>query len=465
MMRDFERIQAFYTSFPRSFSVLLAAAGCAAPRPAPLQVPKAGETVGPVSPEPPARTNEPSPHFVLEGQPFCFQGTNNYYLSFQSKEAAVRVLDAAAAMNLPVIRTWAFHDRGSLNGEVRDIHEGSSKDGVYFQYWDKKTGRPAYNDAESGLARLDFVLHSARERGQKLILVLTNSWRDYGGMDQYLVWFGLHAHHQFYTDERVKGAFKEWAQHLVTRVNSVDGVAYRDDPAIFGWELANEPRTLTLTTFDSPDGWDSSTLTRWADEMSSFLQELDPNHLVSVGDEGFLPTGGEEWTYSAPFGVDSAALTALPGVDFGTYHLYPDHWGVKDAFGLGWISSHIELARRLDKPTLLEEYGTRVRRESESSGSIVDGAERRRTVYASWNDLVIDQGGAGALFWMLAAETSSGVRYPDYDRFTLYPDEESARLLGQYGTKMSSSARACELARVPNTFAPSPFVSARGIRG
>jgi hypothetical protein len=28
----------------------------------------------------------------------------------------------------------------------------------------------------------------------------------------------------------------------VTRVNSVTGVAYRDDPTIFAWELINEPR-------------------------------------------------------------------------------------------------------------------------------------------------------------------------------------------------------------------------------
>jgi endo-1,4-beta-mannosidase len=29
---------------------------------------------------------------------------------------------------------------------------------------------------------------------------------------------------------------------VLTRVNSITKVEYRDDPAIFGWELINEPR-------------------------------------------------------------------------------------------------------------------------------------------------------------------------------------------------------------------------------
>jgi mannan endo-1,4-beta-mannosidase len=36
--------------------------------------------------------------------------------------------------------------------------------------------------------------------------------------------------------------YKNFFKALITRVNTVTGVAYRDDPTIFAWELINEPR-------------------------------------------------------------------------------------------------------------------------------------------------------------------------------------------------------------------------------
>lgn len=407
-------------------------------------------------------TNDPAPYFVLEGTPFCFQGTNNYYLDYKPAEATLDVLDAARAMNLTVLRTWAFHDRGSLDGRMPNARDPGHHDGVYFQYWDPNAARPAYHDGPNGLERLDFVLHEARQRDLKLILVLTNSWRDFGGMDQYLIWYGLDKHHLFFTDERVKKAYKDWVAHLVNRVNAIDGTPYKDDPAIFAWELANEPRTMTFGDFDSPDGWDSSTITNWANEMSSFIKSMDQNHMVAVGDEGFLASGGEGWAYETPYGVDNEALTALPAIDFGTYHLYPDHWGSGHRWGNQWILDHIAVARRVNKPNVLEEYGIHIRREHELSGKLVDGWERRKVAYTNWNNLIMKQGGSGAMFWILSGYESPGKLYPDYDHFTIYQGDESAALVGDYARRMPDSARACVLAREVHEETPSPFVQARG---
>jgi len=407
------------------------------------------------------RTTEPSPYFVKDGAPFCFVGTNNYYLTYKSKEAVRDLLDTAARMKLGVVRLWAFLDRGSLDGTVPSIHDSSVNTGVYFQYWDPALGRPTYNDGADGLEHLDWVVHEARQRGLLLTLVLTNNWRDFGGMDQYLRWYGLEKHHEFYSDERVRHAFKGWITHLVTRTNTIDGTRYVDDPAIFAWELANEPRTINYEGYDAADGWDAVTITRWADEMSAFVKSLDPNHMVSVGDEGFLNGGQSSWAYEAPYGVDTEAFARLPHVDFATYHLYPDHWGFGARFGDDWIEDHIALSRRVGKPAVLEEYGIVVRRAERTSGPIVHGLPRRQAAYGRWNDLVLERGGQASMFWMLSGIERPGELYPDYDHFTVYDGDPSYELLRDYAARMPTEAAACAFAAGQDHGAKSPFVSAR----
>ena len=400
--------------------------------------------------------NGPLPLFVVNGSPFCFQGANNYYLHYKSRAAVTAVLDAARAMSLPVVRSWAFLDRGALDGSVANAKDSGEKEGVYFQYWDVEKNRPAYNDGPTGLEKLDVLLHEARARDLRLILVLTNNWRDFGGIDQYLIWYGLTKHYEFYTDPRVRSAYKDWVAHLINRVNSVDGVPYKEDPAIFSWELANEPRAGNFESFDSPLGWNDNTIATWAAEMSAFIKTLDHNHMVSVGDEGFLPGSGTDPVFPLGPGIDGEALSAIPTVDFGTYHLYPDHWLTSDAWGTEWIERHLSLGRRLQKPMLLEEYGTRVARRPGNPGAIESGEDRRRVAYGRWNQTIRNGGGPGALFWMLAAEDAPGHRYPDYDHFTIYPGDEGA-LLTRLASQMQVETEACITAR-GHQFAKSPFV-------
>ena len=412
------------------------------------------------SAQPPTQVR-PVPPFLLEGKPFCFHGANNYYLHHKPRAAVLEVLDAARSMELKVLRTWAFLDRGSLDESRANAKEPGHAEGVYFQYWDEALARPAFNDGANGLQHLDFVLHAARERGLKLILVLTNNWRDFGGMDQYLIWFGLTRHHEFYGDDRVRAAYKDWVMHLVSRQNSIDGMLYSEDPAIFGWELANEPRTINFGAFDSAEGWNTSTLIDWASEMSLFIQGLDPNHLVSVGDEGFLDGGGQGWPYQAAYGVDHKQLTSLPSVDFGTFHLYPEHWGQPKSFGESWINAHLELARAIRKPTLLEEYGVSVQRSDETSGEVVSGLPARKSAYTNWSDALRSSGGAGGLFWLLSGHDGAQL-YPDFDHFTVYPHDESALLLEKVATLAAHNPLCTASASPLDAAQESPFVRVAG---
>lgn len=384
-----------------------------------------------------------APGFELEGQPFCFAGTNNYYAIYKPKPMVDDLLDAARALDLKVLRIWGMLDRGSLDGSVPNADGEGHKDGVYFQYWDPAAGRPAYNDGPSGLARLDYVLAAAAERDLKLIIVLVNNWRAFGGMDQYLMWYGLDKHHEFFSASQPKQAYRDWLSHVISRRNQVNGRYYRDDPTILAWELANEPRCKAGAAFDGATGWDRRTITAWAGEMSSYIKSLDPNHLVSVGDEGFLDEGGEHWAYQANDGVDHVALTALPDVDFGTFHLYPEDWRTPPGFGSRWIADHLKVARALGKPTILEEYG-------------VKAGSSRPQQYQEWNLQVFEQGGSAALSWMLAGRDGQGQRYPDYDGYAFYRDDPTGQLLGEYARSYRDAlaCRAVQGRRRP----PSPYV-------
>lgn len=402
----------------------------------------------------------PPATFELEGEPFCFAGTNNYYPIFKPRDVVDDLFKATQALDFKVMRIWSALNTGSLDGTVPHAHKDKDKEGVYLQYWDTKTNAPALNEGENGLQRLDYVLDVAARYNIKLILVLVNNWLDFGGMDQYVVWFKKQHHHEFYTDPQIKQAYKNWVRALVTRTNSINGKLYRDDPAIFAWELANEPRAIGSGGYDTKEGWDKSTITKWAGEMSTFIKSIDPNHLVAVGDEGFLDAGGPHWTYQANDGVDHRALTALPNIDFGTFHLYPDHWGGTIEWGDQWIVDHLRVARELHKPTILEEYGLQVTRSEGNLGDIIKGWPERKRAYTSWNDTMIRRGGNGSLIWILAGKDNDAPRYPDWDHFGFWRDSPTGQLMGEIAKRYPKAA-ACENAG-PSGPTRSPFVRVRG---
>lgn len=404
----------------------------------------------------------PPANFELEGKPFCFGGSNNYYPIFKSRPVVDDLFYAAKKLNLRVMRVWGMMDRGSLDGSVPNADpDGGEKQGVYFQYWDPVKQAPAYNDGPDGLQRLDYVLAKAGELDIKVIVVLVNNWRAFGGIDQYLIWYGRDKHHEFFTEPELRQAYKNWVSHVVMRTNTITGQPYRDDPTIFSWELANEPRCKGGSAFDSSTGWTTSTITNWAAEMSSYIKSLDSNHMVSVGDEGFLNGGGEHWAYKANDGVDHAALTALPGVDFGTFHMYPEDWGVKIEWGEQWILDHLKIARELGKPTVLEEYGVKVGRAHGKLGAVVEGWSEREQAYLRWNEIMLRNGGNGFLPWMLSGIDDDGSRYPDYDQYGFYADDETGLLIGEY-SKRFLDAPACRSAGPADSNAQtSPFVRAR----
>lgn len=374
--------------------------------------------------------------FVLGGKPFYFGGANHHYLHYDSPGEVAKVLDDAVAMNLRVLRVWAFIDVGSLDGTTLtggvakkcvwepwggNAYDGQTK-GVYFQYWDTAAERPGYNDGQNGLERLDYALAEAARRDLKLILVLSNNWKHFGGVDQYAEWYGA-SHNEFFTDPRCRQAFKDWAAHLVNRINHITGVCYRNDPTIFSWELMNEPHA---------DGAPASVVTEWVREMSAFLKDMDPNHLVALGDEGFftrrdapdLPAD-RAWKYNGCTGMSYEAITSLETIDYGTFHLYPDYWNETWQWGSGtWIPEHAEVAAAAGKPCVLGEFGFK-------------DPKLKAVAYDRWLESVAESGVAGFQFWRLIGRQADGSYPLDGEGFDVHYPSHTAALLAEWAERMA----------------------------
>ena len=343
----------------------------------------------------------------MDGSPFVIRGANCYYLGFASDAMVEDVFDLAFEMDLNALRLWAFYDRG-----VDSEHQ------ICFQFQNRDTREICFNDGPTGLERLDRTIALAETRNLRIILPLVNNWDDFGGMNQYLQWFGIADKSKFFVDSRVKRAYRNYAEHLLLRTNTRTGRQYRDDPTILAWELANEPRCET------PDG--TEFLSEWVAEMSHFLKTLDSNHPVGVGDEGFFrrARAGNNRLYNGAYGVDCERLLGIPDIDFGTCHLYPSYLEQENsnadpiAFGRRWIREHIEAAERAGKPMIVEEFGWRSD----------DRRSTREEAFSAWLDEVQSNQGAGALVWMIAGKDDAGELYPDYDQYTVYAPPNKKRL-------------------------------------
>jgi mannan endo-1,4-beta-mannosidase len=137
---------------------------------------------------------------------------------------------------------------------------------------------------------------------------------------------------------------------------------YANSPSIFAWELGNEPRCGADATRNlprSPTGCNVKVVTKWIDDMSTFIKSLDPFHMVTAGDEGFFndanPADPSDWAYTGADGVDFVANLKLKNIDFGTFHLYPDWWSKSVEWATAFVQRHAKEQENIGKPVVMEE--------------------------------------------------------------------------------------------------------------
>jgi mannan endo-1,4-beta-mannosidase len=287
---------------------------------------------------------------------------------------------SANTMGASVLRCWAFLD-------VDEFVPGQ----VAFQY--VKNGKIVVNDGPDGLERLDRLIHVAEDMNIKLILPLVNHWADFGGMPMYVKWLAAGSDAtEFYRSPVIREAYLEWVSQVLTRRNRLTGRLYREEPAVMAWELTNEARCQT-------EGG-KQILLDWVNEMAAFVKRHDANHLLALGDEGFFFKQGRGHLYDGRYGVDWTANLAVPEIDFGTYHFYPQHWGhgKKLDFGKRWIADHQRIAAELNKPAVMEEFGLK---------GISD--EEKGRWLGRWQKMAH----GGSLLWMLGHQSSETSSYVD----------------------------------------------------
>lgn len=265
-------------------------------------------------------------NFNVDGRTKYLAGTNSYWISFLNNNNDVeKALDTLKNSGLKVLRIWGFNDVTSKPGSGT----------VYFQHL--SASGSTINIGADGLQRLDYVVAAAEIRGIKLIINFVNNWDDYGGISAYVSAFGG-SKTSWYTNTAAQAQYRKYIEAVVSR--------YASSPAVFAWELANEPRC---------NGCSTDVIYNWAASTSAYVKSLDPNHMVTLGDEGMGLPGDGSYPYQYGEGTDFVKNLGIKTLDFGTFHMYPDHWGTNYDWGNGWIEAHGKGCVAAGKPCMLEE--------------------------------------------------------------------------------------------------------------
>jgi mannan endo-1,4-beta-mannosidase len=339
-------------------------------------------------------------HFVLEGKPYYFVGTNFWYGCFIGSTGQTgdtlrlrRELDRLKSKGIDNLRILGASEASTNQKVVQPAIQISP--GIY-------------ND--SLLIGLDFLLSEMGKRDMKAVIFLNNFWNWSGGMDQYNSWFSggsiWDGTSFFYRNVSANAAYKHYISDLIRRQNTVSGLFYYEDTAIMAWELANEPRPGYNSTY-------LNAFYQWVDSIAHYIHSIDTNHLVTTGSEG--KKGCLERS--------DVFLTAhqSPFIDYATIHLWAMNWEWIDAHNMDgtyssalsqartYISDHIGYARQLNKPLTMEEFGLPRDNEEYSPNSATTFRDK---YYDALLELIYDSAAtgapiAGSNFWGWGGEARS----------------------------------------------------------
>lgn len=312
--------------------------------------------------QPPSFVTARGHQLFLDGKPYYFIGTNYWYGPLLGLEKDRR---------LGIDRLRKELDFLKRNG-VTNLRLMAGAEGLGLLNGVPRVGPPL--QPEQGkfdaavLDGLDLILAEMEKRQMKAVIFFSNNWEWSGGFQQYLIWNNVIPDRwltekptwdelrdltsKFYTCEPCKAAYAKQLEFVITRTNKITGRRYIDDPTIMAWEHANEPRPMRPAANDA--------YRRWIADTAALIKRLDPNHLVTTGHEGRIGTESLELFEQ---------VHRDPNIDYLTIHIWPKNWAwfengkMAEGFDAAmaktadYIDEHIAVAKRLNKPLVIEEFG------------------------------------------------------------------------------------------------------------
>lgn len=297
--------------------------------------------------------------FIKNGEPYYFTGANLWYGAILASQGTggdtlrlFKELDRLKEIGIENLRILVGSD--GLWGVTSKVEPTL------------QTSPGIYNDTI--LRGLDRLMVELSKREMSAVLYLNNSWEWSGGYSQYLMWAGygkaplpgvdgwnpfVDYVKQFVNCDSCKNMFDSNVKFIVSRKNTITGVDYKDDPVIFSWQIGNEPRAFAKEN--------KEVFAQWMGHVAALIKAIDSNHMVSSGSEGEVGCERDLALYEQ--------IHSIPEIDYLNIHIWPLNWSwvTKDKLTEGisiacdstatYIEKHLDVAKRLNKPIVIEEFG------------------------------------------------------------------------------------------------------------
>ncbi len=373
--------------------------------------------------------------FYRDGKPYSYIGTNFWYGPILASDGRGGDI-ARLQMELDALKELGI-------GNLRVLVGADGADGVFSRVEPTlQTAPGVYNDTL--LVGLDRFLVELGKRDMQAVLYVNNSWEWSGGYGQYMEWATgekaliplvdgywpfMQQMRKFQTSRESQQLYFNHLRNIVGRVNSITGKPYKDDKAIFSWQLGNEPRCFS----DDPEI--RAGFIGWMTEAARIVKEIDPNHMVSTGNEGLM--GCEQ---------DPELLrqvNTIPGIDYMTIHIWPYNWNwvkpeslledMEGAIGKTkeYLDLHRALADELGIPVVCEEFGF----PRDGFKADMSATTRARDVYYTYVFSQVGELLDGANFWGWSGyAVPLHEQWESGDPYTGDPAQEAQGLNGVYIT-------------------------------